>query len=77
VPSLLVVPESFAPEDIALAFDRRKVSTSTVYPFYPGFKAPTVMSMLDHDIISSMYFLSDGATFLETGLPPNILLLSA
>ena len=60
---LLVVAESIAPNDIAPAFDRRKVITSTVYPFYLGNKAPTVVSMLDHELISSMYSLSDGATF--------------
>jgi len=62
------VPESFALNDNAPGFDRRKVITSTVCSFNLGVKAPSVVSMLEHELISSMYSPSDGATFSETGL---------
>ena len=60
---LLVVPESFARNDIALAFDEREVMTYTVYLLYLEIKAPVVVSMLNHELISSLDSLGDGATF--------------
>ena len=63
MPCLLVVPESFAPNDIAPAFEGRKVITSTVCLSYLGIKAPTVVTIRDLNLMSSMYSLSDGATF--------------
>ena len=63
MPCLLVVPEFLAPNDIALASEGREVITSTVRLFHLGIKAPAVVRMLDHEFISSIYSLSDGATF--------------
>ena len=63
MPYLLVVPESFAPNDIALAYEGRQDITFTVCLFYLGIKAPAIVSILDHGFISSTYSLSDGATF--------------
>jgi len=60
---LLVVPESFAHNYIALPIEGRKVIISTVHPFHLGIKAPAVVSVLYHELISLMCSLSDGATF--------------
>ena len=67
MPCLLVVPESFAPNDIALVFEEREV-TSTVCLFYLVIKAAAVVSVLDHSLVSLMYTLSDGATFFGNRL---------
>jgi len=63
--SFFVVPESFAHNDIAPAFDRREFITG--YPYQPGYRAPTIANVLDHELTTSLYSLSDGGTFLETG----------
>ena len=68
MPYLLVVPESFAPNDIALAYEGRQDITFTVCLFYLGIKAAAVVSVLDHELISSMYSLLDGATYFGNRL---------
>jgi len=65
---LPVVSESFAYNDIALAFDRRTVMTSTVYHYQLGCKARTVANVLDLGLISTLYSPSDGAPFSGNSL---------
>ena len=60
--TLLIVRESFAHND-SPSLCRRKVITSTVYPYQLGCKAPAIANVLDHELTSSLYSLSDGATF--------------
>jgi len=75
VSCLLVIPESFAPNDIALHFEGREVIISTVCPFFLTIKAPAIVSVLYHELISSMYSLLDGVTYFGNRLAVNQLYL--